>query len=55
MAEAVWEVRWIEFREGESFEEVNDALVNIAAGWEPFAAMPNRTEGWVLLVKRRAR
>lgn len=51
MAEPVWEVRWIPLPEGESHERVNELLATIAAGWEPFAVMPNRTEGWVLLLK----
>ena len=53
MASTHWEVRWIEFNEGEGFEKVNDVLASVAAGWEPFAAMPMRDKGWVLMLKRK--
>lgn len=53
MSEPRWEVRWIEFEEGASAETVNEKLATVAAGWEPFAAMPMRDKGWVLLVRRK--
>lgn len=53
MASTHWEVRWIEFNEGENFDKVNDILASVAAGWEPFAAMPMREKGWVLMLKRK--
>ena len=55
MSEPVWEVRWIKLPEGESHDKVNEQLSTIAAGWEPFAAMPDRNEGFILFVKQKVK
>lgn len=49
----VWEVRWLFFEDVDSFEKVNEALANIAAGWEPYDSRPNPEGGWLLMVKRQ--
>lgn len=53
MASSHWEVKWLHFSEGETYEAVNEMLASVAAGWEPFAAMPMRDKGWVLMLKRK--
>lgn len=50
----IWQVRWLHFNAGSSSEQVNAELARVAAGWEPFATLPNPTGGWSLLVKRPA-
>ncbi|HET6916934.1 MAG TPA: hypothetical protein VFH56_12660 [Acidimicrobiales bacterium] len=49
-AEAPCGCKW--YAAGPPFRCVTHRYIDIAAGWEPFAAMPDRKEGWVLLVKR---
>ena len=53
MASYRWEVRWLRFDKGESFEKVNAELAGAADGWEPFAAMQDGEGGWVLFVKKK--
>lgn len=53
MASYHWEVRWLRFEKGVSFEAVNAVIADLEGGWEPFGAMPDGENGWVLLVRRK--